>query len=114
MSQTLNPVKKQLKNQVKKNDDGSVTYTLTRPIQLQKTTIKEFTLREPEFGDIEHFDLGNLKGEHLNALISNLSGQLPAIINRLSVQDGRNLWSIVADFLADGLGISEEAEPNLL
>lgn len=73
---------------VKVNDDGSVTITLNRALDINGAKIGYVTMREPEVED--HIAAGLVKGDELvkeSALFANLCTVPPTDMRRLSMRD---------------------------
>jgi hypothetical protein len=72
----------------KSNDDGSVTVTLSRPIEIDGASVPALTMREPTVED--HLVAEKVKGSDLEreiAMFGNLCGVTPASIRRLPHRD---------------------------
>jgi hypothetical protein len=72
----------------KSNGDGSVTITLSRPIEIDGASVSALTMREPTVED--HLVAEKTKGSDLEreiALFGNLCGITPADVRRLFHRD---------------------------
>lgn len=86
---------------IKENDDGSVTVTLARGIDIDGATVKAITMREPTVAD--QIAAQEVKGSAASqevALIANLAQLAPDDIKRLSLRDYRRVQEALVGFTA--------------
>lgn len=78
---------------------------LSSPITVANKTITELTVHEPKAKHLRGVKIGldgTLDLEALLDLAANLTGQLPAVIDELCMNDAKELGKVVMDFLPDG------------
>ena len=84
---------------LKENDNGSVTVTLSRGIDIDGATVKAITLREPTVADqIAAQEVKGSAAAQEVALIANLAQLTPDDIKRLSLRDYGRLQSGLVGF----------------
>lgn len=86
----------------KKNDDGSVTVYLTKPIQATTgETLKAITIQEPTAEDIMGLN-SNVSMKDLLSIASKRSGVIPRDMKQIKAADAMQLVGVVSDFLFPG------------
>lgn len=73
---------------------------LKEPISWGSETISELEIRKPTIGDIKHMKLESQSMQDILVLASKLTAQSEKVIDKLSIDDGMALVSIVGNFLA--------------
>ncbi|QPB08635.1 tail protein [Burkholderia phage Mica] len=84
---------------MKVNEDGSVTVTLSRPIEVNGAKLAAMTMREPEVGD--QLAANEVKGsEDIKEVhfFANLCTIAPEDVRRLKVRDYQRLQLAFANF----------------
>ena len=85
---------------LKCNDDGSVTVTLSRPIEVNGAKLSTLTMREPTVDD--QLAISDVKGADVlkdATMFANLCTVSPAYIRRLPLRDFMRLQAAFADFI---------------
>lgn len=78
------------------------TFTLAKPIEgPHGEVIKEFTFREPTFGDLRVLDQAKGRIDGTGRLLAKLTGVHPRAINGLSMQDLAGLTELLESLTGD-------------
>jgi hypothetical protein len=85
---------------IKVNDDGSVTVTLSRPIDINGAKLSYLTMREPTVGDqlVSSAVRGTVEEKEIT-LFSNLCTVAPSDIHKLPMRDYMRLQAAFGNFL---------------
>lgn len=84
---------------LKENDDGSMTVTLSRPLEVNGAKLHELTMREPDVDDqIAADEARGSEAVKEVQLFANLCTIPPADIRRLKVRDYRRLQAAYVNF----------------
>jgi hypothetical protein len=85
---------------LKENDDGSVTITLSRPLEVNGATLRELTLREPTLDD--QVASNEARGSDVVkeiTLFANLCTVTPADLRRLKLRDYMRIQAAFGNFI---------------
>lgn len=85
---------------------------LKEPISWGSETITELEIRKPTIGDIKHMKLESQSMQDILVLASKLTAQSEKVIDKLSIDDGMALVSIVGNFLAGSQKIGSIASES--
>lgn len=86
---------------IKENDDGSVTVTLARGVDISGATVKALTLREPTVADQLAAQKSNKNvGDAEVVLIANLAQITPAEVQSAKLRDYKRLQEALVGFTA--------------
>lgn len=84
---------------LKENDDGSVTVTLDKGLEINGAVIKVLTLREPSVADqINAQKAHRTEADQEVALIANLAEISPDDVHRLKLRDYRRVQVALVGF----------------
>lgn len=86
---------------IKKQEDGSVVYTLQYPVEHNGEVHRQLTLKRPKGRHIKSIS-GDPTMKDLLALASQVSGQLPSMIDEIDAVDCIQIAGILGNFLGNG------------